>query len=101
VSPVTLVQRLGESGPYVYDYANDAVISAGDPIASVVSVTPIPQNPANALLPTVGAISLSGTKVQVILTGTQDNATYLMRFVVLTAAGYVRVGLGILNVSEN
>ncbi len=99
--PATLIERLGESGPYAYDFANDAVIASGDTIASVTSVIAVAQSPIGASLPAIGGSSISGTKVIVAITGTQDGTSYLIRFSIVTTAGWHRVGLGVLAINES
>lgn len=101
---MTLVERLGESAVYAYDFKNDAVILSGDTLASVTSVTATARSPNETpapALPTLGTPNVQGTKATVEITGTQDEAEYVIRFVVQTTGGFTRVGLGILDVNED
>lgn len=99
VMPTVLVERVGETAPYAYDYKDDALIGSGDTIVSVTSVVATGLNAIGLATPlTVGTPTVTGTRVIVPLTGSVEGAAYEMTFTVVTAAGWVRVGLGYLDV---
>lgn len=103
MSVINLVKRSAESAPYGYDFVNDAVIAAGDTIASVTSVTATligstPPGLADTLV--LGSFSFSGTVVSLRVSGGLSGTQYEVEFRVLTAGGYTRVGLGQLSVDD-
>ncbi len=98
---MTLVKRLDETNTvYAYDFANDAVVAGGDPLASVTSVT-VAALEIGATVPTATGATISGTKVLVTVGRGQDDAIYLFTFLAVTAGGIKRVGLGKLNINDD
>lgn len=103
---LTLVSRTQESAVYAYDFSNDAAILAGDTLSSVVSVTAMAQNQVAlaGALPTLGTATVVGKRVLLVITAPTGpvgiGAQFGMRFIILTAGGLVRVGLGTYVVSD-
>ena len=99
----TLVARLGETAPYAYDFKNDAQIggSPPDPIASITGVVLTALTPTSAPLPVLGNPAISGTQVVFKITMPTQEARYQVAVTVVTTAGYIRVGMGILAVEDD
>jgi hypothetical protein len=94
-------KRAGEVRSYALSFANLPEITGGQQLTGITSVTAnIVTNLAGAGNLTVGASTLSGSSVQVLLSGGTDGVTYQIVFTVTTNAGVTLVGIGYLLVED-
>jgi hypothetical protein len=90
--PDTLVHQPTESRLYNFEFA--ALLSTGETISSVTSVTP---SPASGI--TVGSPAISGTKVQVRVSGATA-VYYKLTAIIVTSASNTLETEGILRVVD-
>jgi hypothetical protein len=91
-----LVKRAAESRTYTMDFSQQPEIAGGQVLSSVVSVA---ASPAGL---TVGTGTISGSTVQVTLSGGTDGVLYQVSFTVTTNANPAAtlVGIGYLQVDD-
>jgi hypothetical protein len=102
---MNLTKRLSESATYAYDFKNDSVVAGGDSVASVSSVVSVFVAPAptsvNAVTNlTLGTATVSGTQVQLLISGGQEESQYQLTFTIATSSGKVRVGIGTMTITD-